>query len=756
MGCASSQPATTISASALFEQPALPQSKDEAVEVFNQLEESDEQALHSSAHRHTLEVEQKFEEKFKRKMSISCNELVKPPPTIEERVEEYRLIAQDLPAPTAAQSDSVLDADEITPDLADQLYKLLLSQNCPSPPVSKRLLYKVLLASIDRMDAAGPVVDVPLPEGPSRQIVVGDTHGQLEDVLTIFLNHGPPSATNRYVFNGDVADRGPNAVEIFLLILMYALAMPGAVWVTRGNHEARDINERPAGQGGGFCDEVRAKYDSDAFELFQLLFNHMPLAASIGGSIFVVHAGLPRSPSVTVDDMRAVQHKMDVPAFPNGDDEVTLFDCLWSDPQVEDGIQEGKRGQGTINWGPDVTRAFLARNGMDLLVRSHQVPKTGRGYSMHHGNKVLTVFSASNYGGVCRNMGAVLIIPSNGRISCEEHTAKPLDELREWHKEQVAAEEAAAAKQPSLSRGGSLRSRSSKGLAAGSSKQLVTKSNRSSRSLWNLVRPPAGDGDAREHLSQLIERSRQKLLDNVLDNIKSKICKTKLKLRVALERRQATLASDGQASEGGTLLPVAQWHEVLEQTLELEIKWGALPETVQKSLASVVLEAPPEKSGAAPELDPKLFPAVDIVAFLGRFGVELRDPSAASTPERPPPSQELLLICYEHIEALEKALKSGAEATKPEGSHVVPPHVSRVVFLAAAEALVAAIVDERVEEGLPEGALFAKDDFEALADAAPKTPDGRILYDGFASCLRVVDFEPSMKAEDSVRPVQDV
>ena len=103
MGCASSQPATTISASALFEQPALPQSKDEAVQVFNQLEESDEQALHSSAHRHTLEVEQKFEEKFKKKMSISCNELVKPPPTIEERVEEYRLIAQDLPAPTAAR-----------------------------------------------------------------------------------------------------------------------------------------------------------------------------------------------------------------------------------------------------------------------------------------------------------------------------------------------------------------------------------------------------------------------------------------------------------------------------------------------------------------------------------------------------------------------------------------------------------------------------------------------------------------------------
>ena len=32
------------------------------------------------------------------------------------------------------------------------------------------------------------------------------------------------------------------------------------------------------------------------------------------------------------------------------------------------------RGSCTIKWGPDVTREFLERNKLGLVVRSHQVP----------------------------------------------------------------------------------------------------------------------------------------------------------------------------------------------------------------------------------------------------------------------------------------------------------------------------------------------------------------------------------------------
>ncbi len=51
--------------------------------------------------------------------------------------------------------------------------------------------------------------------------------------------------------------------------------------------------------------------------------------------------------------------------------------------------------------GPDVTRAFLDSNGLELIVRSHEVKEGG--YEVEHGGRLITVFSAPNYWvrGVC-------------------------------------------------------------------------------------------------------------------------------------------------------------------------------------------------------------------------------------------------------------------------------------------------------------------------------------------------------------------
>ena len=54
---------------------------------------------------------------------------------------------------------------------------------------------------------------------------VGDTHGQLADFLWILHRQGLPSERSGtvYLINGDVADRGPNACEIFLLIFGFMI-----------------------------------------------------------------------------------------------------------------------------------------------------------------------------------------------------------------------------------------------------------------------------------------------------------------------------------------------------------------------------------------------------------------------------------------------------------------------------------------------------------------------------------------------------
>ena len=49
-----------------------------------------------------------------------------------------------------------------------------------------------------------------------------------------------------------------------------------------------------------------------------------------------------------------------------------MCELLWSDPQPTKGRSPNKRGVG-VAFGPDVTRAFLELNKLDLLVRSHEV-----------------------------------------------------------------------------------------------------------------------------------------------------------------------------------------------------------------------------------------------------------------------------------------------------------------------------------------------------------------------------------------------
>ena len=67
---------------------------------------------------------------------------------------------------------------------------------------------------------------------------------------------------------------------------------------------------------------------------------------------------------------------------------------------------------------------------MHIQVRSHQLPKKQRGFEIQHDSMLLTIFSASNYGGACRNKGGVLIFDQHGPAEVKEFYAPELDQLR--------------------------------------------------------------------------------------------------------------------------------------------------------------------------------------------------------------------------------------------------------------------------------------------------------------------------------------
>lgn len=64
-----------------------------------------------------------------------------------------------------------------------------------------------------------------------------------------------------------------------------------------------------------------------------------------------------------------------------------MMEMLWTDPQTAPGRGPSKRGVG-MQFGPDVTKRFCDKNGLDAIIRSHEVRMDG--YEEEHGGKCIT------------------------------------------------------------------------------------------------------------------------------------------------------------------------------------------------------------------------------------------------------------------------------------------------------------------------------------------------------------------------------
>ena len=82
-----------------------------------------------------------------------------------------------------------------------------------------------------------------------------------------------------------------------------------------------------------------------------------------------------------------------------------MSDILWADPQPFKGRGPSKRGVG-LSFGPDVTAQFLADNGLEMVVRSHEV--RDEGFLVEHDGKLVTIFSAPNYCAQMGNKGGII------------------------------------------------------------------------------------------------------------------------------------------------------------------------------------------------------------------------------------------------------------------------------------------------------------------------------------------------------------
>ena len=273
----------------------------------------------------------------------------------------------------------------------DELYELLKEAKLPTESEVKYIMQK----AIDIFSNEKNVIYL-----SSSITVVGDIHGQYNDLKELFSTGGMPPDTN-YLFLGDYVDRGPMSLEVIVFLTLMKIKYPQKVHLLRGNHESRATNQQY-----GFHLECLKKYNQSITVWLYIneMFNYLPLAAVIDNKLFCIHGGL--SPLLqSVEDIKNLERCRDIPT------EGVMADLVWSDPdQGIEGFKLSERGAGFI-FGENVIDKFLYVNKFETIIRAHQLCMDG--YSILFNGKIITVWSAPKYCGRFDNCASIMEVDEN-------------------------------------------------------------------------------------------------------------------------------------------------------------------------------------------------------------------------------------------------------------------------------------------------------------------------------------------------------
>jgi serine/threonine-protein phosphatase 5 len=243
--------------------------------------------------------------------------------------------------------------------------------------IHRKYVFQIIKEVKEIVYSEPTMVEMGVPAN-TKLTICGDTHGQYFDLLEIFRLNGYPSDTHAYLFNGDFVDRGSWSTEIALLLYAYKWLRPSKFFLNRGNHETDDMN-----RVYGFEGECKAKYNERTFKLFSESFSALPLATLIGNKYLTLHGGLFSDDKTSLDDIRKLNRHAQRQPGQQG----LMMEMLWTDPQTQPGRGPSKRGVG-LQFGPDVTKKFCERNGLEAVIRSHEVRMEG--YEVEHDGRCIT------------------------------------------------------------------------------------------------------------------------------------------------------------------------------------------------------------------------------------------------------------------------------------------------------------------------------------------------------------------------------
>lgn len=336
---------------------------------------------------------------------------------VDPRAERVVQAARHMARRVAAEERDVLHAEWGGPDGREPLEVLLEEQDSSLQGYMRQQrlgdAIKGLAHAAQRLVASQPT----LAEATVPAKVFGDIHGQFRDMLLLLHDFGFPNETTScsYIFNGDWVDRGKHQLEVVCLIFALKLAFPALVRLVRGNHEDAVQSDHMGEKGFRHQCVIRLgkKLGQEVFKAANEVFEWLPLGCVLDGSILVVHGGIGNG-DWDLNYLRRVERPLNHDALA---EDPVLYNVLWSDPIPEDkldscGVHDSPRDNHAHlihTFGSDVTEAFCKRNGLALVVRSHECMRKGTGYEVMHDNRCVRVFSARDYEGH-GNHGSILSI----------------------------------------------------------------------------------------------------------------------------------------------------------------------------------------------------------------------------------------------------------------------------------------------------------------------------------------------------------
>ena len=290
--------------------------------------------------------------------------------------------------------------------------------------LDKTYISNLINEALSQLKASSPLIKLRSPVK-----IFGSINGQYNDLMRYFSLFGRPSELKGdiescdYLFLGNFTNRGAFSLETVCLLLALKIKYNGHFHLLRGNQEDIEISKLY-----GLADECKEKLKEDInqpnsiFQQLCNLFEYLPLAAVINNQIFCAHSGISKN-GLYLKEIQRLTFPIKIKSCQ------IAKDLLWNTPNIYENTNFNKLFP--IEYKPEQFNAnsldtLFNNNKLKLMIRSHDVCQKGIGNCF--GDRIITIFSSTNYCGVYQNAGAIIFIKKSYEIqpkilTCEENIA---------------------------------------------------------------------------------------------------------------------------------------------------------------------------------------------------------------------------------------------------------------------------------------------------------------------------------------------